>query len=1017
MTEHKEHDDAIQAAEKALLATQAGYPDHAKRLLQLAASFDARWRKTDVLEDLDSALRQYFKTLDESLDPSEHLSVLEKLAIGHFNRYLRTGYDLDLDTSIGRYQEIIAKMPLAHPDRAERLFDLGAVHRSRFERKGTLSDIDLTIHYHQEAITIAPLDDPTRPTRLFDLGLAHNHRFTVTNVLKDLNAVISLYEESLAATLEDQPEWLARHFHLAAVLGARFERAGNMADINRAISLYQLGLAKPVLPDWDREAQLLHLSTLYSSRYARVGALPDLDVAIQLRQKVLEKTPSDHPSRIFRLISLANSFQTKFKRSTDTEFLDNALQLQHEALQMVSPGDHRERPTIVQDMGIGYYWKYRSLGKFEDLEKSIEFLEDAVENPSIDVPTQALSLHALGCAYYDKFGKTGIKSDIDLALWLCQDSLDKTPEDSTDRGSRLQDLGAAYGGRYRMAGTRSDLDMAIKLYEDALNHSHSSVWDRLADTKFLLSYYAEVVAWEQAYNASCTAMHLFQLLVPRSLENSDKQYMLSLASGIGSDAAAMALNASKDPFEAVRLLELGRGVIAASLSQIREDVSILQQKHPELGEKFVPAQGDSSGRNSASTELDTLINEIRKLPGFETFLDAPTETEIRETARRGPIVVVNVSDYRCDALIIEPSEIRSLLLPRLKAKDIRDRAQNENLGSLETLEWLWGVLASPVLEALGFLKPAGEICPHVWWIPTGPLTRFPIHAAGYHTAQGSDAVIDRVMSTYGSSIKAIRQGQRSSSDLASSRQAQALLISMENTPGTSSLPYTSQEIKVLRNLSESMKLKPIEPERRKQDVIAHLPECKLFHFAGHGYTDKKDPLRSHLLLQDVNRDPLTVANLLEMNLRQYSPFLAYLSACGTGKIDEEKFADESIHLISAYQLAGYRHVIGTLWEVNDALCVEMARYTYEGMRDGEMTDESVCRGLHDATRKLRDRWRESLKTADGKGNDERLPTGSHSVIEVEELAARLSRDVVLCDDDDKGGTRSLLWVPYVHYGV
>lgn len=67
------------------------------------------------------------------------------------------------------------------------------------------------------------------------------------------------------------------------------------------------------------------------------------------------------------------------------------------------------------------------------------------------------------------------------------------------------------------------------------------------------------------------------------------------------------------------------------------------------------------------------------------------------------------------------------------------------------------------------------------------------------------------------------------------------------------------------------------------------------------------------------------------------------------------FSDESIHLIGACQVAGFRHVIGTLWQVNDKLCVDMARTFYGGMRDGGMTDESVCLGLHKATIALRDR--------------------------------------------------------------
>jgi hypothetical protein len=168
-----------------------------------------------------------------------------------------------------------------------------------------------------------------------------------------------------------------------------------------------------------------------------------------------------------------------------------------------------------------------------------------------------------------------------------------------------------------------------------------------------------------------------------------------------------------------------------------------------------------------------------------------------------------------------------------------------------------------------------------------------------------------------------------------------------------------------------------------------------------------------------------------MNIRRHSPFLAYLSACGTGQIRDERFVDESIHLISACQLAGFRHVIGTLWEVNDELCVDMARITYEGMRDGmrdgSMTDASVCQGLHNATRELRDQWR-NMRVKGRRGSrsvrkvDVTLVEDKTEAWSASDGGQRDDRDVILCgddddDDDNESGSGSLHWVPYVHFGV
>jgi len=57
--------------------------------------------------------------------------------------------------------------------------------------------------------------------------------------------------------------------------------------------------------------------------------------------------------------------------------------------------------------------------------------------------------------------------------------------------------------------------------------------------------------------------------------------------------------------------------------------------------------------------------------------------------------------------------------------------------------------------------------------------------------------------------------------------------------------------------------------------------------------------------------------------------------------------------MSACQLAGFQHVIGSLWEVSDKHCVDAAKDVYNTMITAQMSDESVSLGLHHAVRNLR----------------------------------------------------------------
>lgn len=114
-----------------------------------------------------------------------------------------------------------------------------------------------------------------------------------------------------------------------------------------------------------------------------------------------------------------------------------------------------------------------------------------------------------------------------------------------------------------------------------------------------------------------------------------------------------------------------------------------------------------------------------------------TETDMLHAAKDGPIVTLNVTSHRCDALVIQADKISSLELPNLDIQSIQARSSDPQ--SVETLSWLWDTIVLPVLDYLGYHgPPAGTgnsgSMPHIWWIPTGSLIGFPLHAAAIISA-------------------------------------------------------------------------------------------------------------------------------------------------------------------------------------------------------------------------------------------------------------------------------------------
>ncbi|MFI6938465.1 CHAT domain-containing protein [Streptomyces sp. NPDC050418] len=186
---------------------------------------------------------------------------------------------------------------------------------------------------------------------------------------------------------------------------------------------------------------------------------------------------------------------------------------------------------------------------------------------------------------------------------------------------------------------------------------------------------------------------------------------------------------------------------------------------------------------------------------------------------------------------------------------------------------------------------------------------------------------------------------------------------MRSTPGLAKpLMHVREEVTaVRRQLPDSTVLAtpdslPGVPAPTKAHVLAALRDCLIAHFACHGRTDPNVPTRSQLLLTDHQQSPLIVADL--MTALTGDAQLAFLSACRTADAGTTELIDEAIHLASAFQLADFPHVIGTLWDLDSEAARDITESFYTGLRDsqGHLDPALAPLALHTATRDLRDAY-------------------------------------------------------------
>ncbi|MEY9860041.1 CHAT domain-containing protein [Catenulispora sp. GAS73] len=277
---------------------------------------------------------------------------------------------------------------------------------------------------------------------------------------------------------------------------------------------------------------------------------------------------------------------------------------------------------------------------------------------------------------------------------------------------------------------------------------------------------------------------------------------------------------------------------------------------------------------------------------------------------------------------------------------------------LAVLAWLWDTVADPVLTHLGYTTSpgVGEQWPRLWWCPVGPLAFLPLHAAGHHAEDppagptGARTVLDRVISSYTTTVRALGHARTRLLEPAPATPT-VLLVPVADTPGAL-LPGVIDEAAAISELVPDAELLT-RPTR--DTVLQALPNHRIAHFACHGYGDWSDPARSHLVLNDCATAPLTIADISALNL---TASLAYLSACDTN-VTASRLIDESLHITSAFQLAGYQHVIGTLWSINDRSAAQLATDFYDYLTDHGTTPPQTDRSahaLHYAVRRERSRY-------------------------------------------------------------
>ncbi|GII82405.1 hypothetical protein Ssi03_03950 [Sphaerisporangium siamense] len=900
----------------------------------------------------------------------EHLVVLVNLSAALHARAELTGTPEGFTAVV----DLLSRAPAGPAGRGAHLADLhgnlGNALHARHNLTGDPADLDAAVAAHTAAVEVMDPADPARASRLSNLGMIVQSRFERTQDDADLAAALVLHAEAVAAVPpgdRDRPRYLSNQ---GIALRTRYERFGDPADLDAAIAVLREAASHGHTgrESWRAPANLGNALRL---RYHLQGASADIDEAIVVLRRALEVMPADREAEGAQ-VSLGEALAIRYGAGGAAGDIAEALPLLRAAARVPGP----DQASRLNAYGMALVHRYEHGRDDGDLAAAFEVLTRAVRATPEGHPRRAVHLSNLAVAARMRAAAGAPGQDPDAAVAGLRAALASVPAGHGLRATFLLNLASVTEARYRDRGDERDHRDALAAAREAALSETGTMAHRLPAARLWADLAADHGDHAEALRAYRLAIDLVPTVAWHGLTWSDQetQTRRSLTS-LGVDACACAIEAG-EPETAVELVERGRAVMWSSLLHRRGDfdalagaasglAGALQQTRARLDAAAGEQDRAAAGRAvEDAREWDRLLAEVRRLPGLEDFLRPVPFARLREAAREGAVVVVNLSDRRCDALVVASGGVTTVPLPGLTPREAAFRAamyldvlgsmavpiampQGEQRAGLlqgsegflaDVLSWLWTAVAEPVLAHLGHTRPPAEGAPwpRVWWCPTGALTLLPLHAAG--AGRDGDGVLDRVVSSYTPTLGALARARRAEPRTG----APALVVTVPAAPGVRTLTGPYQDAAFLRRVLDPPPVRLHGAQATRAALAAALPGCGALHFSGHGTQELTAPSKGGLVLYD---GVLAVRDLIGLDVRGE---LAFLSACqtATGGAD---LPDEGIHLASALQIAGFRHVIATLWSVYDLPSVEVTRAVYGALAEGA----APAVALHRAVRALR----------------------------------------------------------------
>ncbi|MFD6990963.1 CHAT domain-containing protein [Streptomyces sp. NPDC059943] len=951
-------------------------------LSNLGGALLNRYEVTGAVRDLEEAIAVLTRALREAgAEPEDRSRAAGQLALALRARHALLGDVRDLKEA----QRLTGEAPRDASETAgralQRLVNSALELRGRYERGlGDPEDLRTAAATLRQALAMLPAGHDSRPSVLNNLGSVLNSLNQQSAAVEVLTEAVDALRECVRETPDGHHQLGARMLNLSAALMLRHDRLQDSEDLTESLDCRRRAMALPGTSPVRRAAILSATGAALMRAAERTRDPATADQAVEHLRAALELTGATDPLLPRRRLGLSITLLARLGITGRRRDLREAREVVDALLAALPAGSPMRGNVLVVAAGVRRIALENGRMSSSGHERVVALLREAADVTPPGHPNLTPRLAQLGAVLAERYERTHEMGDLREAVGAFREAALEPQCPPSER------LDAAW----MWARGGLDLgrpDLALKGYVVAVDLMPAvSPRHLLRDDQELR---LGATAGLGAEAAACAIRCDEPGLAVRLLEQA-RGVLLAQAFDANSDLTELARKAPELARELVRLRE----GLDASTGAV-EPLEPLEEGEDPAGDPAGPADPAdpaSDRRQRLTAQWDELTARIRsehpELRLFRSVRDWD-DADLVSTAAEGPVVLVHVPPADSalgpeapagGALLVTGSSVEAVPLPLLNASAVTARTErfhdalarlNETGTSREealraqgevraTLDWLWSAVTGPVLDGLGLgVPPEGEELPRIWWSPGGLLGTLPLHAAAPDgTGPGA---LDRVVSSYAPTLRTLHHARTSVPSGAGARGPGArgsgpdgslLIVAVPEAEGLPVLHGAREEARWLaRRLPYATVL--ADGAATRAAVDARLRDVAYAHFACHAVSDPLRPSNGRLMLHGPAEASPTVRDLARLRLP--GARLAYLSACDTMRISAE-LADESVHIASAFQMAGFPHVVGSLWQVDDTVGARVARRLYEQLApddEGPLSVDGAARALHRAVCEVR----------------------------------------------------------------